>query len=186
MMNPLPAQGAPVPIRIDDRVTFVDDRMPGRVHSLHRELKNGRPGIRYRVPCGPDRMRWAYLSDVATVNGQRTDYAQRYPVPEEPHDCDLQSCVRGILPPLRQFAHNLAETKGLFVSVGRVPVPEVFDPEQEEDLANGLVGIDVQMRFRMYVLPGEENDASALQEAFERWLEREYLSNRQQAAPTPA
>ncbi|MEU5499806.1 hypothetical protein [Streptomyces griseofuscus] len=36
----------------------------------------------------------------------------------------------------------------------------------------GLVGIDMQMRFRMYVLPGDENSALALYDAFEQWLAR--------------
>jgi hypothetical protein len=75
---------APVPIRVDDRITLADNRPLEYVHSLHRDLKNGRPGVRYRAAVNK-RMHWTYLTDILTVNGQRTDYALRYPIPAEPH-----------------------------------------------------------------------------------------------------
>lgn len=182
MPNTPPADGAPVPIRIDDRITFADGRMPGYVHSLHRELKNGRPGVRYRVPAGTERMHWAYLTDIATVNGKPTDYAERYPIPPQPHRCTVAS--DGIdQSVLEQVGHLLGETMGLTASLRRVPVPEVFDPAEEEDLCNGFVGIDVELGFRMYVLPGDEHNVTALYDAFEFWLRREYADVQRQTAP---
>ncbi|MDG9712636.1 hypothetical protein [Streptomyces sp. DH10] len=164
----------PVPIRVDDRITLADERPSGYVHSLHRDLKNGRPGVRYRVAFGRQRMHWAYLTDILTVNGQPTDYALRYPLPAEPRQVTDDRAVLA-RPALDQVAYFLAQQTGLDATLTRVPVPEVFDPAEEEDLCGGLVGIDVEMRFRMYVLPGDQNDPVALQDAFERWLVREYI-----------
>ncbi|ANJ12104.1 hypothetical protein [Streptomyces parvulus] len=166
-----------MPLRIDDRITLIDRRPPGRVHSLHRDIENGRPGVRYRLPCGrtlEERMRWAYLSDIATVNDRTTDYALRYPIPDElyPQPSDERALLTR--PPLEQVSRRLYESTALEAKLRRVPVPEVFDPAQEEDLCNGMVGIDVEMRFRMYVLPGEQDDATAVRDAFEHWLQREY------------
>ncbi|MFG3132964.1 hypothetical protein ACGFZU_35350 [Streptomyces tendae] len=178
MVNtPSTPHGEPVPIRIDDRITLVDDRPSGRVHSLHRDIKNGRPGVRYRLPYGKDledRLRWAYLTDIVTVNDRRTDYAQRYPIPDEPYSCCTDGRAVLARPPLEQVSRDLYESTGLDATLRRVPVPEVFDPAQEEDLCNGMVGIDVEMRFRMYVLPGEQDDPTAVRDAFEYWMAREY------------
>ncbi|CAM5667470.1 hypothetical protein [Streptomyces parvulus] len=166
-----------MPLRIDDRITLIDRRPPGRVHSLHRDIENGRPGVRYRLPCGrtlEERMRWAYLSDIATVNDRTTDYALRYPIPTS----STRSRRTNVPSSLghRWSRSPVASTRARpwRRSCAVCPCRRSSTPAQEEDLCNGMVGIDVEMRFRMYVLPGEQDDATAVRDAFEHWLQREY------------
>ncbi|WP_406360634.1 hypothetical protein OH782_42315 (plasmid) [Streptomyces sp. NBC_01544] len=96
-------------------------------------------------------MKWTYLTDILTVNGQPTDYAQRYPAPADPH-------------------HRL--------TLARLPVPGAFDPAEEEDNCGGFVGVDVRVSLRMYVLPEEVGDPMALYEALANRLEREFAALR--------
>ncbi|WP_331717951.1 hypothetical protein OG795_32685 (plasmid) [[Kitasatospora] papulosa] len=177
MVNHLSAsEDEPVLVRVDDRITLTGDRVAGYVHSLHRDIENGRPGVRYRVPfgkCPEDRIRSAFLTDIVTVNGRRTDYALRYPIPDDRYWCSADALAVLTQPPLEQVSHALWEGSGLDVTLRRVPVPEVFDPAQEEDLCNGMVGIDVEMRFRMHVLPGEQDNSTVVRDALEFYLRRD-------------
>ena len=164
-------EDAPVPLRINDRVTFAHTVTPAVVTGVHRDVKNGRPGVDWKDWTGTEH--WSYLNDVASVNGRITDYAVRYAWPEAPlmpPEEELQK-----LPVTEQARHILMETRGVTVRMERLPVPEVFDPAEEVDRGDDdMVGLDVQMSFRMYVDPKVLGDADELCQAFENWLHEEY------------